>query len=104
MGKCKETAGVLFPHPCTREAVTNCGNCGLAICELHDREGRCIRCFRAETPTGDGLQEPTDPFLLATSYYPDYDTGGSSAPRLRSAMSGEADLGDEAFEGDFDGT
>lgn len=104
MGKCKETAGVLYPHPCSREATTSCGGCGRAICELHSRQVAanllCISCFKKEPGTAD---RASDPFFLAQTYFPDYDTGGLASTRLRAALGPDGqEL--EAFEGDFDGT
>ena len=108
MAKCKESAGVLYPHPCTREATLTCGACEKPICALHSRDssaGRpiCIACFK-KIPNANPERQRTDPFLMATAYYPDYDTGGSSL-RLRSAMV-SSDTGDDLdpFETDFDGT
>lgn len=107
MGKCKETAGVLYPHPCTREATMNCATCQKAICSLHARDSRsgpsiCIACFKKiPDPSRD---DTSDPFLMAVAYYPDYDTGSTGSLRLRQATgAGDgAEVGD--FETDFDGT
>lgn len=108
MAKCKETAGVLYPHPCTRESTLSCSKCSKPICSLHSREigggSLCIACFKQDPGRDPGLSA-TDPFLMAAVLYPDYDTGGSLR-RLRQATSSDAGLevGDEAFETDFDGT
>lgn len=107
MGKCKETAGVLYPHPCTREATLTCASCQKAICSLHARDSRsgpaiCIACFKkVPDPHRDAV---SDPFLMAAAYYPDYDTGSVARSRLRQATGSEggAEVGD--FETDFDGT
>jgi len=105
MAKCKETAGVLFPHPCSRESTLSCSKCQRLICDLHARRDNtgdvCISCFK-QTQGRTGIA--SDPFLLSAVYFSDYDTGGTSVPSLHSSLgTGEGDL-DEAFEGDFDGT
>lgn len=106
MGKCKESAGVLYPHPCSREASLTCATCQKAICTLHARDSRsgpsiCIACFK-KIPDPD-RDNTSDPFLMATAFYPDYDTGRRTAPGLQAATG--AEVGDiEGFESDFDGT
>ncbi|MFN8606097.1 MAG: hypothetical protein U0931_01105 [Vulcanimicrobiota bacterium] len=106
MAKCKESAGVLYPHPCTRESTRNCGRCNKAICDLHSRQTGgggfvCIACFRSAAPASGGAE---DAFLLAAAVFADYDTGTVLRHRLNQAMLA-ADGGDlEAFETEFDGT
>ncbi|MBS2038677.1 hypothetical protein JST97_27095 [bacterium] len=105
MAKCKESAGVLYPHPCTRESTRTCGRCSKAICDLHSRQTGaggvvCIACFRASTPVSTGGD---DAFLLAAAVFSDYDTGTAVRRRLNQAMlASDGDL--EAFETEFDGT
>ena len=106
MAKCKESAGVLYPHPCSREACLTCSSCQKPICSLHARDASggptvCISCFK-KLPNRD--RDVSDPFLMAAAYYPDYDTGGVSAPRLRAAMGSEVGGDIDAFETEFDGT
>ena len=104
MAKCKESAGVLYPHPCTRESTRTCGQCQKLICDLHSREIQqslfCITCYK-KLPSASRLAD--DPFLMASTFFSDYDTGGfQTAARLNAAMSLGSEL--EEFEGDFDGT
>lgn len=106
MGKCKESAGVLYPHPCTREATLTCSSCQKSICALHARNSAsgpsiCIGCFKKIPKDPD--QARSDPFLMAAAFYPDYDTGGAS-PLLRAATGLEAAGEIDPFETDFDGT
>lgn len=110
MAKCKETAGVLFAHVCTQEATLSCVACSKPICEMHSRQlpsgVTCIQCYKEQRrdQSGDG----GDPFFMAAAFFPDYDTGGLSAPRLHRALQHQGDLSDldddTVFEGDFDGT
>lgn len=37
LGRCRETAGFLFSHPCKNEAVRTCTKCAKPICEDHTR-------------------------------------------------------------------
>jgi hypothetical protein len=104
MGKCKESAGVLYPHPCTRESSKVCSKCEKTICDLHTREVQaavfCITCYK-KLPSSSRLVD--DPFLMAALLFPDYDTGSAVGnSRLQAAMTSGAAL--EDFEGDFDGT
>lgn len=56
---CEETAGFLFRHPCSREAVSACAECGRGLCALHMKpwEGSslCVACalrYRQEQEAG----------------------------------------------------
>ena len=52
MSRCKETAGVLFKHPCDAEADSACVLCRKPVCAAHRRgdgyQTRCISCLRKE--------------------------------------------------------
>lgn len=107
MGKCKETAGVLFPHPCSRESSLRCGKCEKAICDLHSRQLHggpvCIGCYKQHAP-----RDTNDPFLMSGIYFSDYDTAtvgvaAVGAAGLYTAMTSSENLEDN-FESDFDGT
>jgi len=105
VAKCKESAGVLYPHPCTRESVNTCGRCGKLICGLHTRQAGggaqvCISCHRAATPPSDS---GGDALFLASMLFPDYDTGTAVRRRLNQAM-GDDGMPLDDFETEFDGT
>lgn len=49
--RCRETSGILFNHPCEREAKYNCAQCNKPVCDRHMRyvadKPTCISCVRA---------------------------------------------------------
>ncbi len=106
-GRCKETAGFLFAHPCKRPATSACSGCQKPICATHNRQGRCIACFKEGAVIDAG-----DPFMMASWYYADYESYSaydaySKKDREAFADGGEP-LGDDDWEADweadFDGT
>jgi len=106
-GRCRETAGFLFAHPCKRPATSKCSGCEKPICATHNRQGRCIACYRQNASKSDG----SDPFLMATWYYADYETYSAwdaYTKKDREAFAeGEEPADDEwekDWEADFDGT
>ena len=48
--KCKETAGFLISHPCTRQADLTCSTCGKDVCSEHARQVddgfACLSCYK----------------------------------------------------------
>lgn len=106
MARCKESAGVLYPHPCTREGTVTCGRCNKSICQLHSREAgggaiMCITCYRSFTPV---TQDTDDAFLLSAAIFSDYDTSTVVRSRLNQAMLSADDNNQPDFETEFDGT
>ena len=52
MRRCRESAGVLFSHPCKQSATTTCSSCRKPICDAHARKTgdavRCVSCVRQD--------------------------------------------------------
>lgn len=110
-GRCRETAGFLFAHPCKRAASSACKDCQKPICATHNRQGRCIACFRQQP--AQAAANAADPFLMATWYYADYETYSAYDAYSRKDREAFADGGDDLpdddewgadWEADFDGT
>jgi len=113
--KCKETAGFLMSHPCTKTAVLTCAACGKDVCEDHSRETdegyACITCYKQQHVDSD-LRSPAgsrryyrDPYYYGYyhGYYPyamrdQFDEGD------RQAFASDADAGADAVEADADGS
>lgn len=125
LGRCRETAGFLFSHPCKNEAVRTCTKCGKPICEEHSRgagaarvdvpggwptEGEpvCIGCERRVAVASGNVQaRGDDPYFFAWSFYPDYhtysSTPGSGFTSSDAAVFAAEDLpADEEWEKDWD--
>jgi hypothetical protein len=107
-GRCAETAGFLFRHPCDRPPAGACGACGKPICPEHTREldGQrlCVGCA-SDRPIAD----ERDPYFYRGAYFgyggahgwrqggspdPDDFTDGDAASLQQPR--------DEAFEDDLD--
>jgi hypothetical protein len=105
-GKCHETAGFLFTHPCDRPPAHACQTCGKPICIDHtrlvDARRLCVACAR-DSATID----QRDPYFYGSSYYGHgwYDHG-SRAVDPDDFTEGDAgslqQTGDAAFEDDLD--
>lgn len=122
---CEETAGFLFRHPCPREEVAQCAECGKALCALHVKpwEGNqlCVGCalrYRTEQEQG-GPRKPgeegqdeggddwdrydDDPYFYGVTHYSGWGRGWGHERGDRyelteadgSSLRGE---GDEGFE------
>lgn len=124
LGRCRETAGFLFSHPCKNEAVRTCLKCAKPICEDHTRgtavappsvpggwptEGEpvCIGCERrAAVASGQVQARGDDPYFFAWSFYPDYHTWSGSSSGVTGADAGafaaEELPADEEWEKDWD--
>lgn len=52
MSRCRETAGVLFKHPCKENAISQCARCHKPICARHtlgpSGQPTCVDCLRKE--------------------------------------------------------
>jgi hypothetical protein len=105
-GRCEETAGFLFTHPCDRPPAHACQSCRKTICVEHtrlvDARRLCVACARTAAAIDD-----RDPYFYGHSYYgspwhhggtstrdPDDFTDGDSASLQHS--------GDATFEDDLD--
>ena len=106
--RCKETSGILFNHPCKREAAFNCFACNKPICENHMRysedKPHCITCMRTnlkESRTSKGRARSgyeDDPYFFYYYYgssFDDYDDDDYS-------LFDDSDAG-EAYAMDDDG-
>jgi len=92
VSECQGTAGFLFRHRCGGEAVTECLDCGKAICHKHakgpDGKEVCVQCARggfrrrkgrAPAPRGRSRArdrvddfDDDDPFFYGVAYYDGY--------------------------------
>lgn len=107
--RCKEVSGILFNHPCEREATLSCTTCNKPICERHMRYAQdkptCISCLRGalkeERESGrqasSGYQN--DPYFF---YYYYGSTGGSDYDQDDFALFDDSDAG-AAYAMDDDG-
>lgn len=124
LGRCRETAGFLFSHPCKNPAVRTCTKCGKPICEDHTRGAAalevsvpggwpaagdpvCIGCERrASVAAGRVESRGDDPYFFAWGFYPSYHSAstwveGDAAAFTAGASSSELPP-DEEWEKDWD--
>lgn len=119
LGRCRETAGFLFSHPCKNAAVRTCTKCGKPICEDHTRgagalevsvpggwpaagDPVCIGCERrASVAAGRVESRGDDPYFYAWGLGSSWSEGDAAA--FTSASSSSEELPpDEEWEKDWD--
>ncbi|MBI3930257.1 MAG: hypothetical protein HY319_32270 [Armatimonadetes bacterium] len=114
MARCRETAGLLFSHPCKEDAAQNCARCQKPICPKHLRpwqgQNYCIGCHKeAQRQSGQTGGSLEDPYYYSSFYYSDYDDFGrydrfsaSDRDAFASDSAGWSETWSDDWEGDFD--
>lgn len=117
MGRCRETAGFLFSHPCNRADLAKCRLCEKPVCEKHLRDLAgsqvCVSCHKERNKgQGQGDWMRDDPHYYSGFYYSDYEdysTYDRYSMADRNAFEGTGadgwseDWGDN-WEDDYDGS